>query len=60
MEQKPVFAKCRRGSDVITAGQSCDSKQANVNSIPGSGTVSFTCVKCKYRWSVQTGGAFNY
>ena len=59
-EQKypEVLMPCRRGHDLLTEGQKCDSKMAYNLSEPGSRTPSFKCVKCSYRWVVQLGGKF--
>lgn len=53
-----VNAKCRRGGDQQTAGQSCKSLTAENMSPAGSHVVQFRCTLCKYVWRVQTGGAF--
>lgn len=58
-ENKEVLMKCRRGSDVITRGQSCNSMKALKL---GSDTVSkapkFKCCKCGFEWVVVIGGSF--
>ncbi|OPZ35747.1 MAG: hypothetical protein BWY99_02178 [Synergistetes bacterium ADurb.BinA166] len=60
-QEKPfVFAKCKRGSDAITAGQACDSTSAYCLSEPGSRVVSFQCKKCRHLWTVPLGGAANF
>jgi hypothetical protein len=58
-EEKPVvFAKCKRGSDQVTGGQSCDSKLAFRLSDPQARVVLFQCKKCNHQWSVPVGGGF--
>jgi hypothetical protein len=58
-DKKEVFAKCKRGSDMVTKGQSCDSLQAVIVSPPRSHTTTMQCVKCKHTWSVPVGGSFS-
>jgi len=53
-----VNAKCRRGSDKVTSGQSCNSMRVINLSPPGSSTVQFKCDKCGYCWTVNLGGTF--
>lgn len=53
---KVVFAKCRRGNDQLTTGQSCESNQAYNLSEPHSHLVRMKCVKCGFTWSVNVGG----
>jgi len=52
-----VFAKCRRGGDRLTNGQSCDSMKAENMSEPGSHVVTMKCVKCGFTWGIPVGGA---
>jgi hypothetical protein len=63
MNSKPevpiVFAKCRRGSDVQTNGQSCNSKRVYKLTPDGSSLVQFKCVECGHVWSVPLGGTIN-
>ncbi len=64
MTMKPnlesVFAKCRRGSDAATRGQSsCGSLNAYKISQDRAPTVLFRCVKCNFVWAVPVGGAIN-
>ncbi len=54
-----VNAKCRRGVDNQTVGQSCVSLTAENMTPFGSNNVRFRCTKCKYSWQVQVGGSFN-
>jgi hypothetical protein len=51
-----VFAKCRRGSDRLTQGDSCSSMRALNMSEPGAHVVTMQCVKCKFTWNVGVGG----
>jgi hypothetical protein len=51
--------KCRRGSDRVTSGQSCDGLMAEKLSSDGQHTPTFRCSKCKYVWSVPIGGSFS-
>lgn len=53
-----VFAKCKRGNDVVTQGQSCDNKMAYKMSVDGASAVSFKCTKCKFVWTIDVGGTF--
>lgn len=57
-ENPEVMVKCKRGSDRLTEGQTCDGKMAERLSGPGSHVVSFKCKKCGYMWSVPLGGMF--
>lgn len=54
-----VNAKCRRGSDPMTAGSSCPSMRAYRTSSDGSAVVTLRCVKCSHVWSTPVGGSFN-
>jgi len=54
-----VMVKCRRGSDKLTAGESCDSLSANKESHSTPYHVYFQCKKCGFRWNVNMGGSFN-
>jgi hypothetical protein len=56
---KVIFAKCRRGSDMATIGQSCNSKRAYKLSPDGASLVQFRCVECDHVWSVPVGGTIN-
>lgn len=58
-DHKIVFAKCRRGSDVGTGGQSCESKRAYKLSRDGASLVQFKCIVCDHVWSVPVGGSIN-
>ena len=53
-----VMVKCRRGSDKITNGQTCDSRSAHSLNPQGSSVSIFKCVKCGFVWSVAVGGSF--
>jgi hypothetical protein len=55
-----VMAKCRRGSDQLTSGQSCKSTSCYSINPQGSSVSIFKCVTCNFIWSVPVGGAFNY
>lgn len=56
-----VLIQCRRGSDLMTNGQSCDSKSAyNLSERPGGPIVTFKCVKCGFMWSTPVGGQVNF
>lgn len=55
-----VLVACKRGSDRVTEGQSCDSKTAYRLTQSGSHAPRFKCVKCGYEWIVPVGGQFNY
>ena len=55
-----VFAKCRRGGDRVTVGQSCDGMKASNMTEPGSHSVTMKCLKCGFVWSVPVGGATSY
>lgn len=54
-----VGAKCRRGSDQFTAGQSCGSLRAFRITPEGSSSVSLRCAKCGFAWVTPIGGTFN-
>ena len=58
-KEAPIFAKCRRGSDLATNGQSCSSTSAVKMSPDGSASPTFKCKKCGYIWSISVGGSFN-
>lgn len=53
-----VMMPCRRGSDKITANESCDSRQAYKLSKDGERSVRYECVKCRHLWFVALGGSF--
>lgn len=53
-----VLMPCRRGSDLLTKGQKCDSKNAYRMQPKGSKIPAFKCCKCKFEWSVPLGGSF--
>lgn len=53
-----VFMACKRSSDKLFMGQSCNSLKAYKMSRDGSSIPTFTCVKCRYTWSVPIGGTF--
>jgi transposase-like protein len=58
-DEKPeVMVKCKRGTDRLTEGESCDSKLAYQLSQPGSSVASFKCKKCGFSWNVPLGGSF--
>lgn len=52
-----VHMKCRRGSDQVTAGQSCKGMMAEKRAPDGSQTPQFKCTTCGFVWSVSIGGA---
>lgn len=54
-----VQIKCRRGQDLVTSGQECQSMQAYNMSVPGGTVVQFKCVKCGHVWNTPVGGQFN-
>jgi hypothetical protein len=55
-----VFAKCKRGTDAATKGQSsCGSLSAHRLSREGAPTVMFRCAKCNFVWAVPVGGSVN-
>jgi transposase-like protein len=56
---KEVLMPCKRGTDVLTKGQSCKSKSAYITSNPGSKAPSFKCKTCGFEWVVPTGGQFH-
>ncbi len=47
-----VFAKCRRGRDGFTNGQSCPSMKAYRMTPMGSHVVQFKCVQCSFVWNI--------
>jgi len=53
-----VNAKCKRGSDRMSEGQSCPSLTAENMTRQGASVVQFRCTKCKYAWAVPMGGSF--
>ena len=53
-----VHAKCKRGSDKLSEGQSCNSLSAENMTTQGSNIAQFRCTKCKYVWRVPMGGVF--
>lgn len=53
-----VFVACKRGTDKMTEGQNCDSRQARNLTESGSRNSFFKCAKCGYSWVVTTGGQF--
>lgn len=53
-----VFAACKRGTDQITKGQSCDGKRATRMTPEGSSNVRFCCKECGFSWNVAIGGNF--
>jgi len=58
-EKEKYFAKCRRGSDSATSGQSCNSLSVYKESEPGSSHVRFRCCSCNHVWVVSVGGHVN-
>jgi hypothetical protein len=56
---KETFAKCKRGNDNVTRGQSCDSTSALLMSAPMSHVVVMKCKKCGYSWHVPVGGSIS-
>jgi hypothetical protein len=58
-EHPEVFVKCKRGSDIMTNGESCDSNRALKLSPDGSNNVSFRCLKCNHQWFISIGGSVN-
>ena len=58
-ENPIVNMKCRRGSDRMTVGQTCDGMMAEKLSKDGSRSVSFCCTKCRFTWTVAIGGSFS-
>ncbi len=54
-----VNMPCKRGKDLKTKGQSCDSKRAyNLSKTAGGKQAAFECVKCGHQWTVAMGGSF--
>lgn len=51
-----VHARCRRGSDRVTNGQTCDGMKAFNLSSQGSHVVSLKCSKCGFIWNIPVGG----
>lgn len=51
-----VHMKCRRGSDKMTEGQTCNYMRAEKRSDDGAPVVQFKCEKCGYIWSISVGG----
>ena len=60
MEEDIVMVKCRRGSDRMTAGDSCSSLSARRESHSNKRHVHFQCMKCGFKWSVDLGGNVNF
>jgi ribosomal protein S27E len=58
-KHKKVMAPCKRGSDILTKGQACSSKQAYLISPQGSTAPAFKCCKCGHEWVTPTGGTFH-
>lgn len=56
--REKVLMPCRRGSDRLTEGQGCDSKNAYRLRPQGSKFPAFKCCKCGYEWTVPIGGQF--
>lgn len=54
-----VFMPCKRGKDVMTSGQSCNSREAYKLSKDGDRVASFKCKKCSHAWSLDVGGTVN-
>jgi len=57
-EKEKVLMPCKRGSDQLTLGQTCDSKFAYRLSPQGSNVPAFKCCKCGHEWRVPVGGKF--
>lgn len=57
-EKEKVLMPCKRGSDQLTRGQSCNSKNAYRLRPMGSKHPAFKCCKCGYEWTVPVGGQF--
>jgi hypothetical protein len=54
-----VNMPCKRGKDLKTKGQSCDSKRAyNLSKETGGKQAAFECCKCGHQWTVAMGGSF--
>jgi transposase-like protein len=60
IKDKPILMKCRRGSDRLTAGQTCDGMFVKKHNQDGSTEQRYTCEKCRYTWTVGVGGVFQY
>lgn len=58
-DQETVHAACKRGRDVTTRGQSCDSLSAVKLSKKGVGYLTLQCTKCSHIWTIPVGGSFN-
>ena len=58
-KHEKVLMPCKRGSDRMTKGQSCNSKNAYKLSPPGSRSPSFKCAQCGFEWTIPTGGTIN-
>ena len=54
-----VFAKCRRGNDKATTGESCSSTRVFKLKSPNPHVSLFRCAKCGYQWSINVGGSFS-
>ena len=59
MPNQEVMVKCRRGSDKLTAGESCSSLSAVKEAHSSQRHVHFQCTKCGFKWSIDTGGSVN-
>lgn len=58
-EEHPiVLVACKRGTDQLTRGQACDSRNVYKLSQDGAHNVMYKCVKCGFSWNVPVGGAF--
>jgi transposase-like protein len=57
-KHEKVLMPCKRGTDQMTKGQACDSKNAYKLTATGSRAPSFQCAKCGFQWIVPTGGSF--
>jgi hypothetical protein len=63
-EKKPapgpeVLMPCKRGQDLRTKGQKCDSRMAyNLTPEQGSQHPRFQCVRCGFQWVTPVGGSF--
>ena len=57
--QEEVFAKCKRGTDKLTVGESCGSNTAYKINSNNPHVVIFRCTKCGYQWSIPIGGSFS-
>jgi hypothetical protein len=61
-KHEKVHMACRRGTDRLTKGQSCDGRTAyklTDPKDPPSKAPAFKCAKCGFEWVVPTGGSFN-